>query len=443
MGNLRMKVLLWLLFPISMACLVSGAALASSGESSPVHVAEVRGYIGPPVADYVERVVRAAEKDGAQCVVLLLDTPGGLDSSMRKIVEALLGAEIPTVVYVSPKGARAASAGVFIAASANVLAMAPGTNIGAAHPVGLGGELPETIAAKATNDAAAYIKSIAEERGRNADWLQKAVRESVSVSASEAVELGVADLMVGDLPSLMAELNGRTFTIDSATVTLQTSSAHLKRIDMNFLERFLYILANPDLAQVLLSIGMLGIIIELLHFGLIVPGFVGVVSLVLAYFSLGSLPLNWAGLILIALAFLLFVVAAIMPGHAVPEVGGIISFVLGSLFLFTSSGPSLPEVQVSRWLIGLIGGVMAALAGYVFFAIAGARRAISGSAMVTPVGQVGVTTSQLTPAGTVQVASELWSAIAEEEVIGAGEQVEILAVEGLRLRVRKSAHERK
>ena len=433
----------WLL-PFALACLMSGAALASPSNSSEVYVLEVKGYIGPPVADYVERGVKAAEETGATCLVLLLDTPGGLDSSMRRIVEALLEAKMPTVVYVWPKGARAASAGVFIASAANVLAMAPGTSIGAAHPVALEGELTETMAEKATSDAAAYIKSIAEERGRNADWLQDAVRKSVSASANEAVELGVADLVADDLSNLLIKLEGQAFTIDSATVTLQTSAAVLRQLDMNFVERFLHILADPNIAYVLLSIGTLGIMIELLHFGLVAPGVIGVVCLVLAFLSFGSLPLNWAGLALVGMAFLLFVVALIMPGFGVPEVGGIICFILGSFFLFGEAGPTLPEVRVSRWLIAGMGSVMVALAGYMFYTIGMSRRGVPAMASTTIVGQVGVARSRLGPSGTVQVASELWSAVSDgEEVIEDGAEVEVTAVEGLRLRVRKTAQKRR
>ena len=444
LGSFRACLFSLWLFPFALVCLISGAALVSYSNSAEVYVLEVKGYIGPPMADYVERGVQAAEKDGAECLVVLLDTPGGLDTSMRGIVQALLEARIPTVTYVWPKGARAASAGVFIASAANVLAMAPGTNIGAAHPVALEGELTETMAEKATSDAAAYIKSIAEERGRNASWLQDAVRKSVSASASEAVELGVADLMADDLSSLLMKLDGKALTIDSAPVTIHTGSASLRQIDMNFVERFLNVLADPNIAYVLLSIGTLGIIIELLHFGLIVPGVVGVVCLVLAFLSFGSLPLNWAGLALIAMAFLLFIVALIMPGFGVPEVGGIICFILGSLFLFGRAEPSLPEVRVSRWLIGGMGAVMSALAVYVFYTIAMSRRGVPVMGPATLVGQVGVAKSRLGPGGTVQVASELWSAVSEgEEVIEDGEEVEVTAVDGLRLRVRKAAQKRR
>ena len=250
--------------------------------------------------------------------------------------------------------------------------------------------------------------------------------------------------MADDLSNLLIKLDGKAFTIDSATVTLQTSSVVVQRINMNLVERFLYILADPNIAYVLLSIGTLGITIELLHFGLVAPGVIGVVCLVLAFLSLGSLPLNWAGLALIGLAFLLFVVALIVPGFGVPEVSGIICFVLGSLFLFGGTGPSLPEVRVSRWLIAGMGSVMVVLAGYMFYTIAVSRRGVATTSTAALIGQVGEVTSTLNPIGTVQVASELWSAVSDgEEVIEDGAEVEVMAVEGVRLRVRKTVQKRR
>jgi len=382
--------------------------------------------------------MKAAQQDSAHCVIVLLDTPGGLDSSMRKIIEALMGADIPTVVYVSPMGARAASAGVYISASANVLAMAPGTNIGAAHPVGIGGELEGTIADKVTNDAMAYVKAIAEARNRNAEWLQDAVLKSVSASAEEAVELGVADMMADNLQDLLVKLDGLTVTVGSEDVILRTASAPVRQIGMNFGERFLDILADPNIAYILMSIGGLAIIIELLHFGLIVPGIIGVVCLVLAFFSFGSLPVNWAGLALIGVALALFIMALMVPGFGAPEIGALVCFVLGSLFLFTGAGPSLPEVRVSRWLITGLGAAAGAVGAYVFYTIAWSQRGTSVSNTASLVGQRGMVKSRLAPTGTVQVASELWSAVSEgSEAIEEDEEVEVVYTEGVILRVRK------
>ena len=428
----------WLVISLVVAALAVGAARASAQETSTVAVLEVKGLIAPPAANYVQRGVEAAQRDGAHCVVVLLDTPGGLDSSMRKIVEALMGAEMPTIVYVSPQGARAASAGVFISAAANVLAMAPGTNIGAAHPVGMGGELEGTMADKVTNDAAAYVRAIAAARNRNPDWLEDAVRKSVSASAEEAIELGVADLMANDLHDLLVRIDGLEVTVDSETVTLRTASAPTHRIGMNFGERFLDVLADPNIAFLLLSIGGLAVMIELLHFGLIVPGVIGVICLVLGFLSLGSLPINWAGLALMGAALALFVTALMVPGFGAPEIGAVICLVLGSLFLFTGASPTLPEVRVSRWLIVALGSAAAAVGGYVFYTIAWSQRGARASGPNVLIGQTGVVKSRLAPTGTVQAVSEVWSAVSEGgEVIEAGEEVVILSVEGLTLRVRK------
>ena len=429
----------WLVISLVVAALAVGAARASAQETSTVAVLEVKGLIAPPMANYVQRGVEAAQRDGAHCVVVLLDTPGGLDSSMRKIVEALMGADVPTVVYVSPQGARAASAGVFISAAANVLAMAPGTNIGAAHPVGVGGEMTETMEEKVVNDAVAYVRAIAEARERNADWLEDAVRKSVSASAQEAIDLGVADLMANDLQDLLARIDGMSVTVDSETVTLRTASAPTHRIGMNFGERFLDVLADPNIALLLLSIGSLAVTIELLHFGLIVPGVIGVICLVLGFLALCMLPVNWAGLALMGAALALFVVALMAPGFGAPEIGALVCFVLGSLFLFTGTSPTLPEVRVSRWLIVGLGAAVAAVGGYVFYTIAWSRREAPVSSTAALVGQTGVVKSRLAPTGTVQAASEVWSAVSEGgEVIEAGEEVVILSVEGLTVRVRKT-----
>ena len=429
---------------VALATFFLGLFLSSfaSAESSRVDVITVQGIIDPIAAGYVERGIATAEMDQARCIIIELDTPGGLDTSMRRIVQKILNARIPVIVYVAPSGARAASAGVFITAAANIAAMAPGTNLGAAHPVGTEGELPETLSEKATNDAAAYIKSIAEERGRNAEWLQDAVRRSVSAPAREALELGVVDLIAPSLEELLREVDGRSVNTVIGESILDTKSVKIFRTDMNFAERLLHIIVDPNIAYVLLSLGTLGILIEFFHPGAIFPGAAGAICLILAFVAFGSLPLNWAGAGLILLAGVLIALELVVPGFGALTAAAVASFIVGSLLLYTPlvpTYPSMPEIQVSRWLIGGIAACMAALSVFVFSAAISSRRARVVTGPQTLIGLTGITTSNLSPVGTVQVASELWSAVAEgEEVIKAGDKIEVVAVEGLILRVRKA-----
>ena len=432
-----------------------GGAIASHGLSVALaegrHAAllEIEGPIQPTSARFLSRAIDVATNDGAHLLIVVLDTPGGLLSSTRKMVEAMLASDLPIVVYVSPAGAEATSAGTFITAAAHVAAMAPGTNIGAAAPVGSGGEdLPKTLKAKATNVAAAFIRSIAEQRGRNQDALEATVTGPEAYSASKALELNIIDLIVKDLDGLLAAIDGRSVRVENATVVLDTSDIAIQKIERTPLERFLGFLADPNIAFVLMSLGTLGIFVEVMSPGLMVPGIVGAIALALALVALGNLPVNWVGLALLLFALVLFFVEVQVPGFGVFGIAGAISFALGAFFLFGGfSAPDIPtpSFRVNIWLIV---GTAAAMSGFVLFVLrdmVAARRlakttAAESASSASLLGQVARATTDLNPKGMVHVAGEDWSAMSDSgELIPEGEEVMVLDVEGLTLKVFKES----
>jgi len=421
------------------AVLLLGSHSALAQSAAHVNVATINGVIDPITAQYVDKEIQHAEQDRAQCLIIQLDTPGGSDSAMRDIVQHMLSSPVPIVVYVSPAGARAGSAGVFITLAADIAAMAPGTNIGAAHPVEITGEITGTMNAKVTNDAAAYARALAERRGRNADWAEEAVRESVSVTANEAVKIGVVDLIADHLPDLLAKIDGETVSTASGERTLTTKEAEIVQVSMSLPQEFLHAIVDPNIAYLLFIVGIIGLVAEFFHPGAILPGVTGAICLILAFVAFGSLPVNWGGVILIVLAVVLFILDIKVAGYVL-SVGGTIAFILGSLMLFSPLipiSPSAPTVVISRPLIIIT--TLAITAFFVFALSAGIRaqraRVISGIHAL--VGATGVATSDLDPRGTVQVKSELWSAVADEdETIRKGEQVTVVAAEGVKLKVR-------
>lgn len=418
-----------------------GSAVAQSPAGNEVYVVRLEGVVNPVTARHVLRHLRAAEERGSEAFILTMDTPGGLDSAMRDIVKGLLNARVPTVVYVSPKGARAASAGAFITAAAHVAAMAPGTNIGAASPVSLGAELPETVERKATNDAAAYIREIALVRKRNPDWLEDTVRKAVSAPATEALELGVIDLIAEDLPSLLQMLDGKAATVNGAEQTLQTKDASVFARGMGFFSRVLNFIADPTIATLLISLGSLALVIELYNPSVMV-GVVGGIALALGLVGVGNLPVNWVGVALILAGAVLLALELVVSGFGALGIGSFICFVVGMVLLFSNYEPSLPGApafRISPWVIGALSAVVGAV---IFFLVVVILR--SGRITQLPresvrlVGQTGVVTSDLAPRGTVQLAEELWTAEAEGETpISSGKRVEVVSVSGLVLTVRQ------
>lgn len=420
-----------------------GTALAQT-QAPHVLVTKVDGVINPVKERIIKRAIQRAEVDEATLLIIELDTPGGLLDSTRSIVEDMLATNVPTVVYVSPRGARAGSAGTFITAAAHFAVMAPASNIGAATPVsGAGEDLPETLANKATNDAAALIRSIAQERGRNADKLEETVRQAASFTATEAVELNIVDFVAEDLDDLLAQLDGQSVTTNSGTLTLDTRDLQLRRVGNTFLEHLLEFISDPNVTFVLLTIGSLGIVIELFNPGLYVPGVVGVISLLLAYLALGNLPVNWAGVAFIVLAVGLAVLETQVAGWGVLGLGAIVSFLVGGLILFTQFGgrsPTLPPISVNLWLLGGVAAVLALTLLYLVRVVYKSRTEAGLGEHPSLIGELGIVTSELSPRGIVEVASDTWTAVSlDDTVIPAGEWVVITKRDGLILTVSRRA----
>jgi membrane-bound serine protease (ClpP class) len=356
---------------------------------------------------------------------------------MRSMVQSILGAPIPVIVYVAPTGARAASAGVFITMAAHVAAMAPATNIGAAHPVAVGGSMDKEMSKKVENDAAAFARTIAAERGRNAEWAERAVRSSVSATEREAVKLKVVDLIAENVPDLLAKIDGRTVKTARGPVTFATKDAPVRVIEVSFRDRFLALISDPNIAYLLMMAGMLGIFFELSNPGAILPGVIGGICLILAFFAFQSLPVNWAGLLLLLFGVVLLIAEIKVVSHGVLAVGGVVAMLLGSLMLYDA--PDTTGIRLS-WLV--IIPAVGTTAGLVFFAVSMGVRALyrpsvtGASAMV---GRRGVVRTALQPEGQVLIDGELWRAVSPDAAVGAGEVVQVTAIDGLTLEVRRSA----
>ncbi len=408
-------------------------------QSPHVNVITINGTINPVLINYVERSIEQAEENGAQALIIQMDTPGGLDDAMRDIIKLIVNSRVPVVVYVAPSGARAASAGLYILQSAHVAVMAPNTATGAATPISLGQEgeqqISDELKAKIINDAAAYIRDLADTHGRNADWAERAVREGVSVSSREALELNVIDIVATDLETLVAALDGRQVTmLNNQIVTLQTQGAIINDVPMRTIESFLYAIADPNIAYLLLSIATLGIMAEIFNPGLIFPGVVGGISLLLAFYSLGMLPVNYAGILLIVLAIGLFVGEVLTTTFGIFTAGGVVALVIGSLILFQGADPVF---RIDPWLIATVTIVIAgALTFIVHRAIRAHRRQVR-TGREELIGKTATVKISLNPEGTVFFKGERWTAISEDGEVKPGEEVVISRVDGLILYVNK------
>ncbi len=397
--------------------------------------AEFENDINPVTQDYLIGAIERGEEEGYDAVVLLVDTPGGLDSSMREIIKAELAAKVPVVLYVSPPGSRAASAGVFLAMAADVAAMAPQTNIGSSTPIAVGGaEIPDDLRKKVVNDAAAYIRELAEEHGRNGDWAERAVRQASNIGAQEALDIDVVDLVAADLPTLLEEIDG--MRTRPKGLLLNTAGADVDRIEMSLWKRVLDTIVDPNIIVLLMSLGVLGITVEIFNPGLIFPGTVGAISLVVGLFGLQVLPVSWAGLLLLLLAAAFFAAEAFVASHGALALAGAASFVVGALMLFDPAGP---DYQVSLSVALAVGGTMALLTAVVVGKIVQARRRPAQTGQEELVGEVGIVRSALQPGGLVFVHGEIWRARSGGDPIPAGAAVRVEGIEdGLVLEVSRA-----
>lgn len=412
--------------------------LAQDEPGGEVLLLEIRGVINPPVANYLQRSLDEAAARQAALVVVELDTPGGLDSSTREMTQAMLASTVPVAVYVAPAGARAASAGLFLLTASHIAAMAPSTNTGSAHPVPLGGaEMDETMAEKIVHDAAANIRGLAKERGRNAEWVEQGVRESISVTADEALELNVIDIVARNLDHLLEQIQGRTVETAGGTRTLDVVDAPLVPFAMTFAEQLLHVISSPDIAFILLSIGTIGLIAELYNPGAFVPGITGIISLIFAFFALGNLPTNWAGVAFIALAIVLLGAELATDGTGILGTGATIAFLLGGLLLFRplrAVSPVLPELSVSPWVLGGATGLMGAFVVLVIGTLARTRKTPLLTGPEQYAGHTALVYRDLAPRGRVRYDSQLWNAVVRPpQFVPAGQEVLIVALDGLTL----------
>lgn len=409
-------------------------SVSSSVFAGEIHYLTVDGIVNPVMSEFIVKSIEDAAKKNAEAVVIQLDTPGGLDLSMRDIVKVILSSDVPVVVYVAPAGSRAASAGVFITYAAHIAAMAPGTNIGSAHPVAMGGEkMDETMLKKVENDAAAYIKGIAAKRHRNAEWAEKAVRESVNVPAEEALKLKVIDLIAQDKKTLLEAIDGKKIEVVSGERVLKTAKAEVKDIEMGIRHRILNAITNPNVAYILMMIGLIGLYFELSNPGLILPGVVGAISLVLAFYSFQTLSVNYAGLLLIGLAALFFIAEIKVVSYGLLTVAGIVALTIGSLMLFDSP---LPFMRLSLWVVlPTVVTITALFLGAMYYGLKiRHKKPISGVEGL--VDEIGIANTNIANEGKIFLDGEYWDAWSDEP-IKAGEKVKVLEVKGLKLKVTK------
>lgn len=413
--------------------------IPSFSENRHAIVLKVDGVINPVSAEYITNGIKEASVSNAEVLIIQLDTPGGLDTSMRLIIKEMMASSIPIVVYVSPSGSRAASAGAFITIAAHIAAMTPGTNIGAAHPVNMGGKMDREMSKKVENDAAAYIISLAKKRGRNEVWAEKAVRKSVSISEDEAKKENVIDLVAENIDLLLKEINGRKVEVVSGSKTINTEGIKLKHIEMTLRQRILDALSNPNIAYMLMLLGFYGLFFELSNPGAILPGIVGAISLILAFYSLQALPVNYAGLLLIFLGIILFILEIKVTSYGALTLGGIISLVLGSMMLIESPAPYM---KISMYLI--LPAATATAAFFLFLVGAGikAQRKKPTTGKEGLIGETGIAQSDIMGStslmgeGKIFIHGELWDAQSSEEIKN-GSEVIVTGVEGLKLTVKK------
>jgi membrane-bound serine protease (ClpP class) len=400
-----------------------------------IMVITVNGVINPVSAEFIGKNIKSANEKDIEALVVELDTPGGLDTSMRNIVKDIVASGVPIIVYVYPSGSRDASAGVFITMAAHIAAMAPGTNIGAAHPVSLQGKMDKTMVEKVTNDAAAYIRSLAEARGRNAKWAVDAVRKSVSITEEEALRQHVIDLVAKDLNSLLAKIDGKKVQTALGERILHTKDVAVMRQEMGLRQKILDLISNPNVAYILMLLGFYGLFFELTNPGSLFPGIIGGICLILAFYAFQTLPVNYAGLLLIILAIILFILEIKIVSHGILAIGGVIAMVIGSLMLFESPGPFM---RLSLYVI-----LPAVIVTTLFFVITirlalKAYRRKPGTGAEGLMGLEGIADTDITEdGGTALLHGERWAAVSAKH-ISKGENVVVVSVSGLKVKVEKA-----
>jgi len=417
---------------VALLLTLPGSSMGAASGGQIVYVGTYEGVINPVAAEYINHVLTESQEGGAAAALIRLDTPGGLDTSMRLIIKDITSSAVPVIVYVAPTGARAASAGVFILYAAHIAAMAPGTNVGAAHPVAMGGgDMDAVMKEKVENDAAAYIKSIAEKRGRNVKWAEEAVRKSVSVTEQEALKLKVIDLVADDVPSLLAAVDGKEMVTGAGKHVLHTKGAVLKELPMGWRLEALKALSDPNIAFLLMTVGTIGLLAELYNPGAILPGVVGAISLILAFYSLQTLPINYAGVLLIIVGIVLFILEIKVVSYGLLSLGGLASLILGALMLVKTDAPFM-KVSLS-FIVPFAMMVGAMLMTLTWMAVRTQRRA-AVTGIEAMVGTIGVAKTDVAPRGQVFVQGEIWDAQSDEP-IREGEEAQIKAVSGLTLKV--------
>jgi membrane-bound serine protease (ClpP class) len=390
--------------------------------------------INPASAEFIHEGIQKAEKENAECLIINLNTPGGLLVSTREIVTNIMKSEVPVIVYVSPSGAHAGSAGVFITMAANIAAMAPGTNIGAAHPVSLQGKSDAVMNEKGTNDAAAFLRTIAEKRGRDVKWAEEAVRNSVAITEEEALEKNVINIIAITQKDLLAQLDGKMVELNNGSKVLHTKNATVAYLEMGFFQKVLSRLSDPNIAYIIMMLGFYGLLFELFSPGAIFPGIVGVICLILAFYSMSSMPVNYAGLALIVFGIILYLLEIKIISHGLLAIGGTVSVLLGSLILFRSA-PAENYISLSRAVIFAVTATSALFFTFLITMGLKAQKAKKVSGQNTMIGQTAVTLSRLDPAGQVKILGQIWKAVSLGDAINTNEKVTVKEIKELTLYV--------
>lgn len=401
-----------------------------------VELLTIDGAIGPITVKMIEKGIARSEKDNAQALVILLNTPGGLTESTWKIITAIMNSDVPVVVYIYPQGSRAASAGAYITYAANIAAMAPATNIGSASVVSMGGEMDSTMYKKVTNDAVANMKAIANKRGRNPDWIERAIRHAVSISDYEAVDSNVVNLSAENIPDLLNKINGWKVETPMGEKILHTANAKTVEVPMTFTEKLLQIISNPNIAFLLFSLGGLGLVLELYNPGAILPGVVGGICIILAFFSFQTLPINYAGILLILFSIVLFLLEIKVPSYGLLSIGAVISLILGGMMLIDSPQPYM---KVAWYVIAAVVIVFVGFFGIAIRYVVKTHRKQVTTGKEGLIGQIGKVKQRLDPAGLVLVSGELWKAESNEP-IDKDQEVKVIKYDGMILKVEKHIH---